>query len=229
MSDDDDGEVPENEIHEWSAFYDDEGRIYYYNSASGESSWDPPEKFNPPPEAPEALETEKEPEIVSQEPPTDTTSKNPWVAYQDDEGREYYFNTVTEETTWDKPEGYVRAEEDEQEEGTQSPVRATSPVAAYDQSPSPEPEAPEEAEVDEEVVPPSDEPEVEEEVIDPAIKRLEEAQTALRQTDAIMEPGESTFANNYGPDFKFLANYSDILLTHIPLSRKAYWPMSQRL
>ena len=45
-------------VHEWSAFYDDEGRLYYYNNETGESSWDEPEKFNPPPPQEDATETE---------------------------------------------------------------------------------------------------------------------------------------------------------------------------
>ncbi len=185
MSDDDDGEVPESEVHEWSAFYDDEGRLYYYNSTSGESSWDPPEKFNPPPEAPEEV---KDSEPEPQESQDEATQKSSWVAYQDEEGREYYFNTVTEETTWDRPEGMEPSEVDgEHEEGSDSPVRATSPILGDDQPPTPEPEEPMDVD-DEKVISPQEEPE---EQIDPAIKRLEEAQAALRQTDAIMEPGES--------------------------------------
>ena len=35
----------------WSAFYDQEGNLYYFNSESGESAWEAPERFNPPPAA----------------------------------------------------------------------------------------------------------------------------------------------------------------------------------
>ena len=34
---------------QWSTFHNDEGRIYYSNSATGEKSWNAPEKCNPPP------------------------------------------------------------------------------------------------------------------------------------------------------------------------------------
>jgi hypothetical protein len=204
----DDGEVPENndgeevaaqegEVHEWSAFYDDDGRIYYYNSVNGESSWDPPEKFNPPPAATQeastaqaaAADTETDP--VPQETTPAASGANAWVAYQDDEGREYFFNTVTEETTWDQPEGFEPSssapEGGEPEEAAVSPVRAASPDAMDDPPHTPEQDEPTPMETQEDKSP---KPEPEEE-IDPTVKRLEDARAALDQTDAIMEPGES--------------------------------------
>ena len=204
------GEIPENgvEVHEWSAFYDDEGRIYYYNSTSGESSWDPPEKFNPPPETagePNAASTEgddKTNEEEKGESSTTSHAKNAWVAYHDEEGREYYFNTITEETTWDKPEGFEpsqgtvegtdeEAQQEQQEEGGESPIRASSPIMGDDEPPTPEPEEPMDTDGADDAV---QEEEPEEPAVDPAIQRLEEARAALKQTDAIMEPGSYAFA-----------------------------------
>jgi len=185
---------------EWSAFYDDEGRLYYYHSVSGESSWDAPERFNPPPEAPPGASMEDGAAGTTMDPSTSqgdvaADTSTAWVAYQDDEGREYYFNTITEETTWEKPEGYVvsapettEIEEEEEEEGV-SPERTASPTAMSDQPPTPEPVEPSPIET-EENSPPEAKPE---EDIDPAVKQLEEARAALNQTDAIMEPGESMF------------------------------------
>ena len=35
------------------------------------------------------------------------TNVNDWVHYYDDEGDPYYYNTVTKQTSWTKPIGYV--------------------------------------------------------------------------------------------------------------------------
>jgi hypothetical protein len=222
----DDGEVPENkveqeveakegEVHEWSAFYDDDGRIYYYNSANGESSWDAPEKFNPPPEsAQEDSTAQAAADTVTDPVPQETTAStapggaNAWVTYKDDEGREYYFNTVTEETTWDQPEGFEPsssvADGGEPDEGAVSPERVESPIAMDDQPPTPEQDDPTPLETQEEK---SIEPEPEEK-IDPAVQRLDDARAALEQTDAIMEPGKSGHLVHTIPTIYFEASLS---------------------
>ena len=91
-----DGEIPENNggveaeaVHDWSAFYDDDGRLYYYNSVSGESSWDPPERFNP---VPEGLSEHAAADTTTAATLAETSvisgsSTKAWVVYQDDEGR----------------------------------------------------------------------------------------------------------------------------------------------
>lgn len=185
---------PEEGQLEWSAFYDDEGRIYYYNNVSGESSWEAPEKFNPPEEVP--------PEASASAVTTTTTSApSVWVPYQDDEGRTYYFNTESEETTWDKPEGFVETPIDEgasaahraeagpkdEQDGGVSPVLAASPEPNTEEELGPADMGVNDVAADEHEPEPDHR---EEEQIDPALKRLQEARTALEQTDAIMEPGK---------------------------------------
>ena len=48
-------------------------------------------------------------------------AQSPWTKYQDDEGRDYYYNSVTEETQWDRPEDFAddatSSPPDEYEEG----------------------------------------------------------------------------------------------------------------
>jgi len=206
---------------EWSAFYDDDGQIYYYNTVTGESSWEAPDQeFNPPPEPSqqEAAATGGGEEEGGGGEAGESSESSAWVAYHDDEGRTYYFNSETEETTWDKPAGFVEAssevtkttdavdgesneggsfergtsledEDGNRSVGDESPIRSRSPLSStnYGQmdvdSKSPEVDLYEDNQEEHEVV------EEEEEPIDPAVQRLDIAMTALKQTDAIMEPG----------------------------------------
>lgn len=191
-----------SEVHEWSAFYDDEGRIYYYNSVNGESSWDAPEKYNPPPDADEKkMDGNSREEDAADTATAAVTSvddsqsqeteeaRRAWVAYRDDEGREYYYNTVTQQTTWDKPEGLQEEgalkDNDKTETDGSSPKRAASPLPMEEEPVTPEDKQPDAT--DKHLEEQADEPEI---ISDPAAKRLEDAQSALRQTDAILELGE---------------------------------------
>lgn len=66
----------------WQEVQDDQGRVYYYNPETQETSWDNPE-------APSSL----------------------WKVYTTEEGKEYYYNESTGETTWDKPKELDQEEE----------------------------------------------------------------------------------------------------------------------
>eukprot|EP00933_Yihiella_yeosuensis_P027402 TRINITY_DN212_c1_g1_i1.p1 TRINITY_DN212_c1_g1~~TRINITY_DN212_c1_g1_i1.p1 ORF type:complete len:249 (+),score=51.50 TRINITY_DN212_c1_g1_i1:87-833(+) len=59
----------------WEAHLDPEGRTYYCNSATGETTWEPPAM-----QLPEG-----------------------WAAHQDDQGRTFYHNSITGETSWEPP------------------------------------------------------------------------------------------------------------------------------
>ncbi|OBA20648.1 hypothetical protein METBIDRAFT_32617 [Metschnikowia bicuspidata var. bicuspidata NRRL YB-4993] len=59
----------------WKQVEDDQGRVYYYNPDTQETSW----------ENPEAL------------------LASIWTTYTTEDGKEYYYNETTGETTWEKP------------------------------------------------------------------------------------------------------------------------------
>ena len=186
---------------EGSAFYDDDGKIYYYNNSSGQSTWEAPDKFNPPPEP----ESEKDAiggvgleisETGEDREEKVSTKAGPWVAYQDEEGREYYFNTLTQETTWDKPANLesLKPEEAEQRATNSSPT--LDGVALHMES-----------EVQE-----SQNMHTEKEtsaLLDHDIRRTQNAEEGLNQPDALMEPGELIMQF---PDLHLFTSNNPILL-----------------
>lgn len=65
----------------WTENISNDGKIYFYNKQTGESTWDDPQEASVPPE-------------------------KKWRQMRDEENRIYYYNIVSEETTWDKPSTY---------------------------------------------------------------------------------------------------------------------------
>ncbi|KAK6456357.1 uncharacterized protein RJT20DRAFT_128222 [Scheffersomyces xylosifermentans] len=74
-------------MSEWEKATDTEGRTYYYNSKTNETSWTIPES--------------------SEQTAASTGS---WQEYTTDEGKKYYYNETTGETTWEIPEELKHAQ-----------------------------------------------------------------------------------------------------------------------
>ncbi|POM66259.1 Hypothetical protein PHPALM_17915, partial [Phytophthora palmivora] len=96
----------------WSEYRTPQGATYYYNAATGVSTYDFPTQ------APVEINAPK------------------WVEYKDEAtGAFYYFNTVTKETVWDQPEEFRMQKAREQvAKMTSEALQTVSPVAAQVQS-----------------------------------------------------------------------------------------------
>uniref|UniRef100_A0A1B0C8A0 Putative spliceosomal protein fbp11/splicing factor prp40 n=1 Tax=Lutzomyia longipalpis TaxID=7200 RepID=A0A1B0C8A0_LUTLO len=72
---------------EWTAHKSPDGRTYYYNSVTKQSSWEKPDELKTPAEK--------------------LLSSCPWKEYQSDQGKVYYHNVNTKESRWEAPPEYL--------------------------------------------------------------------------------------------------------------------------
>mmetsp|Transcript_47930 Transcript_47930/g.111116 ORF Transcript_47930/g.111116 Transcript_47930/m.111116 type:complete len:561 (-) Transcript_47930:9-1691(-) len=99
-----------DEVEAWTEHTHSDGRRYYYNRVTKQSSWDKPEC------------------LKSAEERLNTTS---WKEYKTADGRDYYYNPLTKQSVWDMPmelkrlRGLARDEESEEERQEEAPEWAT--------------------------------------------------------------------------------------------------------
>jgi pre-mRNA-processing factor 40 len=74
---------------DWSELKTPDGRSYFYNSRTAQTTW----------EKPDALKTPAEQRLA----------KIPWKEYQTPEGRKYWNNKDTGESVWSMPQAYKDA------------------------------------------------------------------------------------------------------------------------
>ncbi|KAF5842244.1 hypothetical protein DUNSADRAFT_8306 [Dunaliella salina] len=102
----------------------DDGLVYYFNTLTNESRWDPPPGWS----EDMAAKVDKEPVPVSSEPVPDTV----WSEVKCEDERVYYFNTETEEASWTVPPevATVKAKLAEEKEKREAAERAERAAAA---------------------------------------------------------------------------------------------------
>lgn len=72
---------------EWSEHKAPDGRPYYYNNITKQSSWDKPDELKTPVE-----------KIIA---------ACPWKEYRSDNGKVYYHNVNTKDSRWEPPAEYI--------------------------------------------------------------------------------------------------------------------------
>ncbi|KAM8807005.1 pre-mRNA-processing factor 40 homolog A [Eudromia elegans] len=105
----------------WTEHKSPDGRTYYYNTETKQSTWEKPDDLKTPAEQ--------------------LLSKCPWKEYKSDSGKPYYYNSQTKESRWAKPkeledlEAMIKAEEnsvkpEDSAPGTAAAAEATNTTAA---------------------------------------------------------------------------------------------------
>ncbi|XP_027276228.1 pre-mRNA-processing factor 40 homolog A isoform X16 [Cricetulus griseus] len=98
----------------WTEHKSPDGRTYYYNTETKQSTWEKPDDLKTPAEQ--------------------LLSKCPWKEYKSDSGKPYYYNSQTKESRWAKPkeledlEAMIKAEESSKQE--ECTTTSTAPVPA---------------------------------------------------------------------------------------------------
>ncbi|XP_062493773.1 pre-mRNA-processing factor 40 homolog A isoform X6 [Pezoporus occidentalis] len=100
----------------WTEHKSPDGRTYYYNTETKQSTWEKPDDLKTPAEQ--------------------LLSKCPWKEYKSDSGKPYYYNSQTKESRWAKPkeledlEAMIKAEENSTKTEESTPVISTPAAAA---------------------------------------------------------------------------------------------------
>ncbi|XP_033917542.1 pre-mRNA-processing factor 40 homolog A isoform X4 [Melopsittacus undulatus] len=100
----------------WTEHKSPDGRTYYYNTETKQSTWEKPDDLKTPAEQ--------------------LLSKCPWKEYKSDSGKPYYYNSQTKESRWAKPkeledlEAMIKAEENSTKTEESTPAISTPAAAA---------------------------------------------------------------------------------------------------
>ncbi|XP_069636726.1 pre-mRNA-processing factor 40 homolog A isoform X3 [Haliaeetus albicilla] len=100
----------------WTEHKSPDGRTYYYNTETKQSTWEKPDDLKTPAEQ--------------------LLSKCPWKEYKSDSGKPYYYNSQTKESRWAKPkeledlEAMIKAEENSTKPEESTPTPSASAAAA---------------------------------------------------------------------------------------------------
>ncbi|XP_010162224.1 pre-mRNA-processing factor 40 homolog A, partial [Antrostomus carolinensis] len=100
----------------WTEHKSPDGRTYYYNTETKQSTWEKPDDLKTPAEQ--------------------LLSKCPWKEYKSDSGKPYYYNSQTKESRWAKPkeledlEAMIKAEENSTKPEESTPATSAPAAAA---------------------------------------------------------------------------------------------------
>lgn len=78
---------------EWAEYKHSDGRVYYHNKITKQSSWVKPDALKTPQEKSASAQQQLQPQ------------QGQWKEFTSPDGRPYYYNTITKKTQWVKPDG----------------------------------------------------------------------------------------------------------------------------
>lgn len=129
------------ETDEWEECVDDNGKTFYYNTATGVSTWQDPRTLAiTDGSGSAATEAESQGEGVGRGDDREdldmqsAATSGPWEEVVDDDGTRYYYNADTGESTYDRPDGLSRGDEpqaealDDAAQGTWDDPMAQEPI-----------------------------------------------------------------------------------------------------
>ncbi|XP_074857954.1 pre-mRNA-processing factor 40 homolog A isoform X6 [Carettochelys insculpta] len=105
-------EDPSKQKSVWTEHKSPDGRTYYYNTETKQSTWEKPDDLKTPAEQ--------------------LLSKCPWKEYKSDSGKPYYYNSQTKESRWAKPkeledlEAMIKAEDTSSKPEESTPTSSTA-------------------------------------------------------------------------------------------------------
>ncbi|XP_073161595.1 pre-mRNA-processing factor 40 homolog A isoform X7 [Lepidochelys kempii] len=110
-------EDPSKQKSMWTEHKSPDGRTYYYNTETKQSTWEKPDDLKTPAEQ--------------------LLSKCPWKEYKSDSGKPYYYNSQTKESRWAKPKeledlegnAMIKAEENSSKPEESTPTSSAPAIA----------------------------------------------------------------------------------------------------
>ncbi|CAD7700556.1 unnamed protein product [Ostreobium quekettii] len=110
------------EQESWTAHKADDTQVYYYNTMTGESSWERPQGFRG-----DAEKVAEKPKPVASERIEGTD----WTEVKCEDKRKYYFNVVSQETVWTVPPEVSRSRAESASSRSRLPmVQGSGPPSA---------------------------------------------------------------------------------------------------
>uniref|UniRef100_A0A1I7UQN4 WW domain-containing protein n=1 Tax=Caenorhabditis tropicalis TaxID=1561998 RepID=A0A1I7UQN4_9PELO len=113
---------------DWTEHKHTDGRYYYHNRITKQSSWVKPEALKTAQERSASVQQQQQHQQPMQQP-----QKGQWKEFTTNEGRPYYYNTETKKTQWVRPDGEDVSKGEQKSVTTATPIDTAALAAAVQQ------------------------------------------------------------------------------------------------